>query len=66
MASDFIQVYALNIPTLVLSGAGQLTATQGVVHLGCMAMFSTNPTGEKVLFVAICTSRLLYKGINLV
>ena len=66
VASDFIQVYALNIPTLVLSGAGQLTATQGVVHLGCMAMFSTNPTGEKVLFVAICTSRLLYKGINLV
>lgn len=66
VASDFIQVYALNIPTLVLSGAGQLTTTQGVVHLGCMAMFSTNPTGEKVLFVAICTSRLLYKGINLV
>lgn len=60
--NDFIYVYALNINTMQIVAMYQTTATQvGALHIGDFMAFVKSPDGFKFLYLALTTSRLLYK-----
>ena len=63
LANDFIYIHALDMGTMRLNGAFQTNALQGTVHIGNLMTVISSPDGGKFLFLATCTSRLLYKTL---
>lgn len=61
VANDFIYVYALNINTMEIVASYQTTAIQGTVHIWDLLCFVKQPDWLKFLFLALCTSRVVYK-----
>lgn len=63
IAADFIYIFALNVNTGEVDGAFQTTATQGTVHIGNLMEIVSGEDGGKFLFIALCTSRIMYKAL---
>jgi len=63
VAADFIYIFALNVNTGQVDGAFQTTATQGTVHIGGFMEIVASEDGGKFLFIALCTSRIMYKAL---
>jgi len=63
VAADFIYIFALNLNTGEVDGAFQTTATQGTVHIGGFMEIVSSEDGGKFLFIALCTSRIMYKAL---
>lgn len=63
LANDFIYIHALNMGTMRLDGAFQTNALQGAVHIGNLMAVISSPDGGKFLYLAACSSRLIYKTL---
>lgn len=63
LANDFIYIYSMDINTLKVEGAFQTTALQGTAHIGNLMEIVNAPDGGKFLFLAINTSRIMYKTL---
>lgn len=63
VAADFIYIFGLNVNTGQVDGAFQTTATQGTVHIGNFMEIISGEDGGKFLFIALCTSRIMYKAL---
>lgn len=63
LVNDFIYIHALNLVDMQLEGAFQTTAIQGTAHIGNLMTTTTSPDGGRFLFLALCTSRLMYKAL---
>ena len=61
-SSDFIYILALDVNTRQCIGAMQPPFLQGgTVHTGNMVSIVESEDGGLFLFLAVCTSRLMYK-----
>lgn len=63
VVNDFIYIHALDLVSMQLEGAFQTIAVQGTAHIGNLMTTTTSPDGGKFLFLALCTSRLMYKAL---
>lgn len=61
VVNDFIYVYALNINTMQVVASYQTTAIQGTVHIGDFLCYVKSPDNLRFLYLALCTSRVVYK-----